>query len=122
MEALDIDTITQLLKEGSSSTKTSKPGKFARPIQLGPLRYYDQTFRCTRKRCMAPTCIKINDAPYCNTHALYALNQLLMKSQELDWVNNECDCETGKYSMGCMHNDLCSTFDRLKEQRDNGSI
>lgn len=113
MSALDLDTITALLEGNTRPDLTPHQ----RPLQIGPITYWDESFKCVSKRCGVSTCLKVNDIPYCSTHALYELNRIWLKEHDLGWVIEECTCNSGRYSYQQCHADDCAVFDRLKELR-----
>lgn len=117
---LDIDTIQALLEGNTRPDLTPHQ----RPLQIGPVAYWDTTFKCVSKRCGVSTCLKVKGVPYCPTHALYELNRIWLKDNELDWVIDNCTCNSGRYSYQQCHADDCAIFDRLKahkEQSDKSS-
>jgi len=112
VSALDYDTIQKLL----AGEQTEEDKAHIKPIQIGPLRWFDETDRCASRGCSSPTRIRVVGVPYCNTHALYALNRLLIDNG----VNTaDCVCNAGKYSMMNIHTQDCPIFIRVKEQRDS---
>lgn len=108
--SLSLDQIDALLTGNTKDDGTPHE----KPVQIGPLKYNDIESKCVSRRCGAPTMISVNGASYCSTHALYELNRIILHSAEMDWVFNECNCKTGEFSKGCMHNEDCATFARLR--------
>ena len=53
--------------------------KYPVPEQVGPLRRFDQEMRCASRRCGSSTFVKVQGVPYCMTHALDKLNEMLHK-------------------------------------------
>lgn len=49
------------------------------PEQFGPLRWYDKEMRCASRGCSSPTYLKVQGVPYCGTHALHKMNELLIQ-------------------------------------------
>src|SRR3954454_18051305 len=97
--ALDAETINKLLN-GEIASLAKKPAtgggskefKVPRPIQLGPLRWYDVTEPCASRGCTSPTYIRIRGISYCTSHALNMLNQIII--QELEGVDtSQCTCK-----------------------------
>jgi len=111
--ALDAETIEKLLKGEiaslSKKTPTGVPGQASilpRPIQLGPLKWYDTTQPCASRGCTSPTYIKIRGISYCTTHALNMLNQIII--QELEGIDtSKCNCKAGVHSKNNIHTYDC---------------
>lgn len=129
MGSLDLETIQKLLKDETAknaviATKLA-PESRERPVQVGPLRWFDQTDRCANRGCSSPCLIKIKGVPYCTTHALYALNKLyvdeLFDTGQIDIDLHECDCNAGKHSMGNIHTEGCPIFAKVKENDSSKS-
>jgi hypothetical protein len=108
--SLSLEQIDALLTDNTKADGTAHE----KPIQIGPLKYSITESRCVSRRCGAPTMISVNGASYCSTHALYELNRIVLGLTDMDWVLKECNCKTGEFSKGCMHNEDCGTFARLK--------
>jgi hypothetical protein len=115
MTSLDIDTIQELLKQ-DKVFETVHP----RPVQLGPLQWKDTTDRCAARGCSTPTYIRIGGIPYCTSHALYALNLIVIKTQpQYNTIPyNDCNCKAGRHSMMNIHTDDCVLFGRIKESKE----
>jgi len=109
---LSQEQIKQLMKTESrpkTTTKSADVSPHARPIQVGPLRYNENDARCASKGCSGPTRISVGGVPYCSTHALYKLNQMLI-TERID----DCDCNAGKHSMRQCHIKGCPVWERSK--------
>lgn len=125
-QGLDLDTIQKLLKDDTArSVVRSKvqSSTHARPIQVGPLRYRDESMRCAARGCAGPTLIQVDGIPYCYTHALYALNHIIIQCHsDYEHVNNlqDCICNAGRHSMGNVHTDDCPIYEQEMKAR-NGS-
>lgn len=123
MSTLDFDTITKLLKDetarGASIPKTGKP----RPVQLGPLRWMEKDGRCASRGCSGPTFIQVEGVYRCATHALYALNYILIQIhsdyEEVSYTQNDCTCNGGKHSMMNIHGADCILYERIREHNAN---
>jgi hypothetical protein len=75
--ALSQDEIIALLSKPEKSNKTDYP----RPVQNGPLRWYDKATRCASRGCGSQTYCKVEYVPYCMKHALDKLNDLVIEIQ-----------------------------------------
>lgn len=56
------------------------------PPQYGPLRQFDKEMRCMSgtklHRCGSSTFYKVNGVPMCMTHALRALNDIIVEGED----------------------------------------
>lgn len=68
---LDASFIESLLEK--SSTKT-----YDIPEQFGPLRHFDREMRCASRGCGSSTYYKLQGIPYCMTHSLRTMNEMLI--------------------------------------------
>lgn len=108
---LDADFIAELLeKERNKATgiKQSVTGG-PRPVQLGPLRWFDTTDRCSSRGCGSPTLIKVRGIPYCTSHALNELNRIILSELELVDLSR-CTCKAGVHSKGNIHTADCDMY------------
>jgi len=80
----DLDFLDKLLKSGGDTTTyVTDAQRFNREsTQKGPLRYFDQTLRCTSRRCGSPTHYKFRGMPLCTVHALRMMNEELTNEDE----------------------------------------
>jgi len=116
---LDLDTINSLLGGDKSTSHSPK----TRPMQVGPLRYTEETGRCASRNCSSPTHILVEGVRRCTSHALYELNRLLIAHHGgFDYAVKLCECNAGKHSVGNVHTSDCPTFRQLKgDAGDRGS-
>ena len=78
-----IDFLDKLLKSGGDTGYVTDAQRFNREsTQKGPLRYFDQTLRCTSRRCGSPTHYKFRGMPLCTVHALRMMNEELTHEDE----------------------------------------
>jgi len=110
---LSPEQIADLLKPKQKASDT--PTIYPRPVQIGPLFYSTADDKCIR--CSVDTRIRINDIPYCTTHALHKMADMFTKEiYKTSLVPFEdCDCEEGKLSMGQCHNRNCVVVIAWKE-------
>lgn len=117
---LSADEIADLLKSKPSTgrkpaTKTTSVQPLERPIQIGPLKYHElPNKRCASKGCAAPTLISVSGVPYCSSHALYKLNQMILIDSGVNV--DECECNAGKHSMGNVHTSDCPLYRQNKNE------
>lgn len=122
MTALDSDTIARLLAANSRSsggTKTPAAPR-VRPIQIGPLRYTEETGKCANRGCASPTHIKVEGVRRCTSHALYHLNYILLQTHD-DWgyvsdAAKVCTCNAGRHSSMNVHTEGCPIFERVNNK------
>lgn len=127
--SLDLDTIQELLKEQPRTRTSSDKGSTGvvreKPVQLGPLHWHDSDGRCASRGCSGPTRIRVEGIPYCSTHALYALNYMLIQIhsdyEDVSYTKADCTCNAGKHSMMNIHGPDCILYERIKEHRVNSS-
>lgn len=121
--ALDPEFIASLLKkeqEKATGVKQSTTGG-PRPVQLGPLKWHEATERCGSRNCGSPTRIRVRGIPYCTTHALNILNQIIL--QELEHVDlSQCNCTAGVHSKGNIHTHDCTMYETTKVAADTTTI
>lgn len=121
MSSLDLETIQKLLKDDTAQTvvtkKKASTGETIRPVQIGPLKYKDESMRCAARGCGSPTLIEINGVPYCYTHAIYALNHIVIQIHS-DYNLQDCTCNAGRHSMGNVHTDDCPIYDQEMKARN----
>ena len=90
---LTVEQIKELL------SKPEKGKVYPRPVQKGPLRWFDKVNRCASRGCASPTYCKVEHVPYCMKHALDKLNDLCMEMLQVienrglmtrpDWKGND---------------------------------
>jgi hypothetical protein len=68
--SLTLDEVQSLL--------APKP-KYEALRQNGPLRWFDREMRCASRGCGSSTYCKVESVPYCTTHALRKLNELVIQ-------------------------------------------
>lgn len=73
IEAIPDEIVDELLAE---STQTAM---FEPPKQHGPLRQFDNYYRCASRGCSSPTFFKVKGIPRCMIHALRELNDMLVE-------------------------------------------
>jgi len=69
--------LKQLLDENAHTERQKR--KYPIPEQYGPLRRFDRELRCASRGCGSPTYYKVDHIPYCTTHALRELNEMVMR-------------------------------------------
>ena len=74
IEAITDDLASELL---ASPEEKPKAEPRPRPIQVGPLRFFDTEFRCASRGCGSSTRWKVCGIPRCVVHALRELNDML---------------------------------------------
>lgn len=84
-------------------------------VQVGPLRWADQTLPCVSRNCSSPTLLRLKGAAYCSSHMLTQLNKMLVELTEPDVDLNSCNCNSGKYSNGNIHMAECELFKQKEE-------
>lgn len=100
--ALSQEEIVALLTAKNKGATGKPPTPLPGPIQLGPLRWAEDTKPCASRGCTSPTMIRVQGIPRCVTHALYALNEIILR--ELEGVLlDDCNCNAGLYSKGNIH-------------------
>jgi hypothetical protein len=80
-----IDFLEKLLNSGGDSTGgyVTDAQRFNKESnQRGPLRYFDQTMRCTSRRCGSATHYKFRGMPLCTVHAMKRMNEELTDEDE----------------------------------------
>lgn len=103
------EEVQALLKKELIKSTGGNPNALPRPIQLGPLRWYDTADRCAHRGCSSPTMIKIRGISYCMSHALTKLNEIILT--ELEHIDlSECTCNSGKHSNGNIHSVECQLY------------
>jgi len=70
VEGIELDSLGTVISEGSSG--------YPAPEQFGPLRWVDSTLRCASRGCSSPTHCKLKGIPYCFSHCLREMNQMLL--------------------------------------------
>lgn len=101
MISLSLNDIADLLNDHSIRPK---------PRQAGPLRYNTKLLRdCSV--CKTSCIITVNGKPYCTSHAIYALNEMLLGASVMEY----CNCETGQKTMHSLHTSDCSCYTRLSD-------
>lgn len=119
---LDNDAVQALLKKEVSKNVRS-PGRdgvakfFPRPKQIGPLKYFEQSSPCASRGCAVQCHVKVRGVPYCTTHALYVLNEIILR--ELEHIDlSVCECDAGKFSKGNIHTYNCPIVDILDQPKE----
>lgn len=98
----------ELVKATGGTIKSAS--QLPRPIQLGPLKWLDKSSNCRSRNCNSPCMIQVHGVSYCTTHALNALNEIILR--EMEHVNlDECTCRAGGYSKGNIHTIDCVLYD-----------
>lgn len=103
------------LNKGKGATGVDSSKFHPRPIQIGPLKFWETSDRCTSRGCGAPTTIKVNGAPKCTSHALYELNFLIIERiYGPEWLAT-CTCKAGMYSKFNCHTSDCQVYRMEKD-------
>lgn len=97
----------ELAKAAKNPTGNGNVASLPRPTQLGPLRWHDTTAPCTSRGCTSPTYIRIKGAAKCTSHALHALNEIILREMEFVQLD-ECTCKAGESSRGNIHTFDCA--------------
>lgn len=108
---LDQQTIDALLNkqlEKGTGTKTN-PNAHPRSLQLGPLKWAEESKPCTSRGCGSPTMIRVRGIPYCTSHALQVLNQIILTELQ-HYDLSRCTCKPGVLSRGNIHNADCDMY------------
>lgn len=117
---LDPEQIQALLKKELKKAVGGDISALPRPMQLGPISWHDVTERCTSRGCGSPTLVKVRGVPYCTTHALNKLNEIILR--ELEHMNlDDCSCKAGGYSKGNIHTYDCALY-TLKSATVEGQL
>ena len=72
-EAIPDEIIDELLEESETTAR------YEAPVQHGPLRQFDNYFRCASRGCSSPTFFKLQGIPYCMIHCLRTMNDMLVE-------------------------------------------
>jgi hypothetical protein len=104
-------------KPATGGAKVSDRSKWDRPIQIGALKYSDETQPCTARGCTSPTLVRVYGVAKCSQHALYELNHAIIT--RLDFIPvQDCTCKAGFHTRYSIHTPDCSLYPELKERRE----
>lgn len=67
------------LQELLDTPETPTAGQYTQTPQNGPLRYFDREMRCASRGCGSSTHYKLQSIPYCSTHTIKLMNEMLIK-------------------------------------------
>jgi hypothetical protein len=68
----------QKLADGIVDEEKELRKKYPIPQQMGPLRRTDNEMRCASRGCSSPTYYKFQGIPYCSTHVMRIMNEMLV--------------------------------------------
>lgn len=88
-------------------------------VQVGPLRWANESVPCMSRRCGSPTLLRLKGAAYCANHMLTLLNAELVKFTEPETDLSMCNCKSGEYSNGNIHSADCELF---KQEEEPGQL
>ena len=100
MSSLSLDDIANLLGDPSLKPK---------PKQVGPVHYNREYNHCSR--CGVACGITVEGTYYCTSHALYAINELILP----DTIIEDCTCDVGRRTAHSLHTSDCAIYGRLPE-------
>jgi hypothetical protein len=73
-----VDRRPKWQKLADGVTEESPRKKYPTQPQLGPLRITDNEMRCASRGCSSPTYYKFQGIPYCSTHLVRIMNEMLV--------------------------------------------
>lgn len=76
---MEIDFLQELLEEGVDETLEYINKLYAPIPQNGPLRFFDTQHRCASRGCSSPTYYKLQGISYCQKHAMFKMNEMLIQ-------------------------------------------